>query len=80
MAAVITPEQRAAIEAARKDIVRTREQLRVVQLDLRRDIAGLETALKVFDIAAVPLLLAIAAIELGIVRRQRRARARRAHA
>jgi ABC-type uncharacterized transport system involved in gliding motility auxiliary subunit len=80
MAAVITPAQHAEIEAARRDIVRTRERLRLVQLDLRRNIAGLETALKVLDIAAVPLLLAIAAVSLGLVRRQRRARARRAHA
>jgi ABC-type uncharacterized transport system involved in gliding motility auxiliary subunit len=74
--AVITPEQRAAIDAARKDIVDTRQQLRAVQFDLNRDISRLETMLRVFNIVLVPTLLAIAAIALGIVRNRRRARAR----
>jgi ABC-type uncharacterized transport system involved in gliding motility auxiliary subunit len=74
--AVITPEQRAAIDAARKDIVDTRQQLRIVQLDLNRDISRLETELRIFNIVLVPALLAIAAIVLGIVRNRRRARAR----
>ena len=74
--AVITPEQRAAIDAARTDIVDTRQQLRAVQYDLNRDISRLETWLRVFNIVLVPALLAIVAITLGIVRRRRRARAR----
>src|SRR5579863_3525195 len=74
--AVITPEQRAAIDAARKDIVDTRQQLRVVQYDLNRDISRLETELRIFNIVLVPALLAIVAIVLGVVRRRRRARAR----
>jgi ABC-type uncharacterized transport system involved in gliding motility auxiliary subunit len=73
--AVITPEQRAAIDAARKDIVDTRQQLRAVQYDLNRDISRLETELRVFNIVLVPALLAIIAIVLGVMRR-RRARAR----
>jgi ABC-type uncharacterized transport system involved in gliding motility auxiliary subunit len=80
MDAVITPEQRAAIDAAQQDILTTRKQLRTVQLDLRRDISGLETELRVLDIAAVPAVLVIFAIGIGLVRRQRRARARGAHA
>jgi ABC-type uncharacterized transport system involved in gliding motility auxiliary subunit len=74
--AVITPEQRAAIDAARKDIVDTRQQLRAVQYDLNRDISRLETGLRLFNIVLVPVLLAIAAITIAIVRRGRRARAR----
>jgi ABC-type uncharacterized transport system involved in gliding motility auxiliary subunit len=74
--AVITAEQRAAIDAARKDIVDTRQQLRAVQYDLNRDISRLETGLRVFNIVLVPTLLAILAIVLGIVRSRRRARAR----
>ena len=58
--AVITPEQRAAIDAARKDIVDTRQQLRAVQFDLNRDISPLETELRIFNIVLVPALLAIA--------------------
>jgi ABC-type uncharacterized transport system involved in gliding motility auxiliary subunit len=73
---VITPEQRAAIDAARKDIVDTRQQLRAVQFDLNRDISTLETELRIFNIVLVPALLAIAAIVLGVMRSRRRARAR----
>ena len=73
---MITPEQRAAIDAARKDIVDTRQQLRAVQYDLNRDISALETGLRIFNIVLVPALLAILAIALGVVRGRRRARAR----
>ena len=72
---VITPEQRSAIDAARQDILATRQKLRAVQFELNRDIARLETELRLFDIVLVPALLTILAIGLGIVRRQRRARA-----
>ena len=74
--AVITPEQRAAIDAARKDIVETRQKLRAVQLELNRDISRLETQLRIFNIVLVPALLTIAAITMGLIQRTRRARAR----
>lgn len=74
--AVITPEQRAAIDAARKDIVDTRQKLRAVQLALNRDISRLQTELRVLDIVLVPAVLTVLAIGLGVVRRRRRARAR----
>ncbi len=73
---VITPEQRAEIDQAREEIVRTRQQLRAVQLELRRDIVGLETWLRLVNIAAVPALLTLFAIFLGVVRARRRAAAR----
>ena len=73
---MITPEQRAAIDAARKDIVETRQKLRAVQYDLNRDISRLETELRLFDIVLVPAVLTVLAIALGIVRRRQRARAR----
>jgi ABC-type uncharacterized transport system involved in gliding motility auxiliary subunit len=74
--AVITPEQRASIDAARKDIVDTRQKLRAVQLELNRDISRLESELRVFNIILVPAVLSVVAIGLGIVRNRRRARAR----
>jgi ABC-type uncharacterized transport system involved in gliding motility auxiliary subunit len=74
--AVITPEQRAEIDAARAQILQTRQQLRAVQLDLRRDIERTEVWLRVVNIAAVPLLLALFAIGLGIARSRRRSAAR----
>lgn len=74
--AVITPQQQAAIGAARRDVLQTRKQLRAVQLDLNRNISALATALRIFTIVLVPAILAIAAIVMGIVQRRRRARAR----
>jgi ABC-type uncharacterized transport system involved in gliding motility auxiliary subunit len=75
-AAVITPEQRAAIDGLRKDIVATRQQLRIVQLDLRRDIGALQDNLRLFNIVLVPALLTLLAVVWGIARNRRRARAR----
>jgi ABC-type uncharacterized transport system involved in gliding motility auxiliary subunit len=75
-AAVITAEQRAEIDRAREEIRRTRGELRQVQLELRRDIDGLETLLRVLNIALVPALLTVFAIALGWVRARRRAEAR----
>ena len=74
--AMITDEQRVAIEAARKDIVETRQKLRAVQLELNRDISRLETVLRVFNIVAVPALLTVMAVIMGLVQRARRTRAR----
>lgn len=73
---VITAEQRAEIDRAREEIANTRRQLRAVQLELRRDIETLETWLRVFNIAFVPVLLTLFALGLGIMRSRRRARAR----
>jgi len=74
--AVITPEQRAAIDAARTDILETRRKLRAVQLELNRDISHLETVLRMLNIVLVPGLLTILAIALALIQRTRRARAR----
>jgi ABC-type uncharacterized transport system involved in gliding motility auxiliary subunit len=74
--AIITPEQRAEIDAAREQIAATRRELRAVQLELRRDIEALETWLRIFNIVAVPLLLTILAIAIGVLRARRRAAAR----
>jgi ABC-type uncharacterized transport system involved in gliding motility auxiliary subunit len=72
---VITPAQRSEIDAARQDILATRQKLRAVQFDLNRGIARLETELRLFDIMLVPAVLTVLAIGLGIVRRRRRTRA-----
>ena len=76
--AVITPEQRAAIDAARKDIVDTRKNLRGVQLELNREISALETFLRIVNIVLVPAALTVLAIVLALVQRTRRAHARAA--
>ena len=75
--AVITPDQRAAIDAARQDVLQTRQKLRAVQLELNRDISELETEMRIFTIVFVPALMTVLAIGMGLVQRRRRARARR---
>ncbi len=75
--AVLTPEQGAAIEAARQDALQTRQKLRAVQLELNRDISTLANEMRLFTIVAVPALLTVLAIAMGIVQRRRRARVRR---
>jgi ABC-type uncharacterized transport system involved in gliding motility auxiliary subunit len=73
--AVLTAEQEAAIAGLQTDIVATRAKLRGVQLELRRDIDRLEAWLRIADIVAVPALLTVLAIVLGIARSRRRAKA-----
>ena len=75
-AAVISEQQRASIDALRRDVADTRLKLRNVQLELRRDIAGLQNRLRLFDIVLVPGVLALLAIGLGLALSRRRARAR----
>jgi ABC-type uncharacterized transport system involved in gliding motility auxiliary subunit len=74
--AVLTAEQETAIEDLQKELVATRSKLRGVQLELRRDIDRLELWLRLADIVAVPALLTLLAIVLGIARTRRRAQAR----
>ena len=74
--AVISTEQRAAIDALRHDITTTRSRLRGVQLELRQEIGALQNRLRLFDIVLVPGILALVAIFLGFARNRRRARAR----
>ncbi|HXP30288.1 MAG TPA: Gldg family protein [Stellaceae bacterium] len=62
----------------RTEMISIRQQLRQVQLALRENIRRLQAWLEFFDIAFVPILVGIAAIIIGIVRRERRKR--RAHA
>ncbi len=75
-AAVITAEQRAAMDDLQRDAVATRAKLRGVQLELRREIDRLEMWLRLLDIVLVPALLTVAAIALGVARTRRRAAAR----
>ncbi|MFQ3622432.1 MAG: Gldg family protein [Acetobacteraceae bacterium] len=72
--AVLTAEQRAAIEAARADILATRRELREVQRNLRREIENLQTVLRFANILAVPVVVGLVAIGLGVWRSRRRAR------
>jgi ABC-type uncharacterized transport system involved in gliding motility auxiliary subunit len=74
-ATTLSPEQRAEIEKFKRDLIQTRADLRDVQHNLRREVDALGSLLAFVNIALVPLLVAIFAIVLAIVRRRRRARA-----
>ncbi len=70
----LTAEQSQAIDNFRGEMLRTRQQLRVVQRALRQDIDRLKAEVEFFDIALIPILVGIAAIVLGVVRINRRKR------
>ncbi|HZS85237.1 MAG TPA: Gldg family protein [Stellaceae bacterium] len=71
---VLTADQTKAIDNFKAEMLRTRQQLREVQLKLNQDIDRLKARLQFIDIALVPILVGIVAIVLGIVRLQRRKR------
>lgn len=71
----ITPEQKAEIDKFKHDLIQTRADLRDVQHNLRREVDALGSLLAFINIALVPLLVAIFAIVLAVIRRRRRARA-----
>jgi ABC-type uncharacterized transport system involved in gliding motility auxiliary subunit len=79
--AAIDKEQEQTIDNFRSDMLSIRQQLRQVQLALRQDINQLQAVTEFFDIALVPILVAIVAVIIGWVRfRRRKRQARRAAA
>lgn len=64
--------QKAELDSFRADAVATRKELRDVQLKFRREIDALGTAIKFVNIAAVPALVALLAVFIGLVRSARR--------
>ena len=75
-AAVMSAEQEEEVQKFRARILEIRKELRDVQLNLRRDIDQLGSDLKLINIAAVPAAIAIFAVGISMVRRNRtRARA-----
>ncbi len=73
-ATILSADQQKAIEDARKEILSLRRELRLVQNDLRKDIDQLETTLRVTNIGLIPVVVAVVAIVLGLVRITRRRR------
>jgi ABC-type uncharacterized transport system involved in gliding motility auxiliary subunit len=70
---LLSDKDRQTIEGFRGEMISVRRELRGVQADLRRDIDRLDGWLKFFNIAAVPLLIGIGGIAVGISRRRRQA-------
>jgi gliding motility-associatede transport system auxiliary component len=69
--AILSPEQQAELENFRKKAAETRRELKEVRKELRADSEALETWTKVFNIAAMPLLVALTGILLALWRRRR---------
>lgn len=72
--ATLSPEQAKTITEFRADMLQTRRQLRDVQAALRRNIQRLKGGLEFFDIALIPILVAIVAVAVGWLRLKRRRR------
>ncbi|MBM3504906.1 MAG: ABC transporter [Alphaproteobacteria bacterium] len=68
---ILSREQQDQIAGFRREIVRTRSELREVQHALRRDIEQLDSTTKILNIGAVPVLVGLFAIGLALVRRAR---------
>jgi ABC-type uncharacterized transport system involved in gliding motility auxiliary subunit len=70
--AILTAEQQAEVESFRKRAAETRHELKTVRRELRSETEALEFWTKVFNIGAMPLLVAIAGLAIAVVRRRRR--------
>jgi ABC-type uncharacterized transport system involved in gliding motility auxiliary subunit len=74
--ALVTPEQQAAIENFRQELLESLGALRAVQANLRADQEALGARIKFLNTAAVPLIIGFVAIGVGMIRRRRRLAAR----
>lgn len=63
---ILTSEQAAEIKKFREEVFQTQQSLKEVRKNLRRDIETLGMRLKVLNIAAVPLLVALFGIVRGL--------------
>ena len=68
---ILSTAQREQFNNFRQEMLRVRRELRDVQHALRSDIESLDSTLKLVNIWAVPLLVAVVAIILALVRRRR---------
>jgi len=74
--ALLTPEQQETIRKFRTQVLTIRSQLRDVEHALNQDIDRLQTRVMLANIGAVPVLVALAALAVALVRRARARRRR----
>jgi ABC-type uncharacterized transport system involved in gliding motility auxiliary subunit len=67
---ILSPEQQVELEKFQKTEAQMRRDLKKVQKDLRREIDSLETRIKWFNIAAVPLAVMLCGIILAAYKRK----------
>jgi len=70
---LLSPEEQAAIDRFKQQVLQTRKELRDVQHNLNRDIDALSTTVKAINIGLMPLLVALVAVVAAGWRRRRRA-------
>jgi len=68
---ILSPEQQVALDNFRKKEVEAKKQLKEERKKLRRDIDSLETRLKWFNIATVPLIVSVSGLGLAFFKRKR---------
>ncbi|MDP6260277.1 MAG: hypothetical protein QGH63_14445, partial [Rhodospirillales bacterium] len=68
---ILTSAQQKAFKQFRAEMLSVRKQLRDVQLALRKDIEKLDTQLKILNIWTIPVVIAIIALVMMVIRRQR---------
>jgi ABC-type uncharacterized transport system involved in gliding motility auxiliary subunit len=67
---ILSPEQQAEIEKFRKTEAKTKSELRQVEKDRKREIDSLETHVKAWNIAAMPLVVCLTGIVLAVYKRK----------
>lgn len=72
--ALLSGEERSAIEGFRTELAKTRKELRDVQLKLNQGIERLSAIIKFINIGLVPILVALFAVGLAYIRHLRRKR------
>lgn len=72
--ALLSPEQEAEIRRFREEMLATRNALRAVQRNLRDDVERLYAWLRFLNIGLMPLVVALVALLIALIRHQRRRR------
>jgi ABC-type uncharacterized transport system involved in gliding motility auxiliary subunit len=68
---ILSPEQQTALDNFRKKEAEVKKQLKEERKKLRHDIDSLETRLKWFNIAAMPLIVTVSGVGLALFKRKR---------
>lgn len=71
---ILSPEQKAEVDRFREEEIRFQRQLKEVRKNLRMEVEQLGYKVKAFNMAALPLLVALFGIARGLNRRRRSAR------
>ena len=69
--AILTPDQLKAIEKFKAELLTTREELRTVQFELRRDVDSLKSKLTALNVGGVPLVAGAIALLIALWRPRR---------